>query len=669
MSTSHHLALSVAGPVDFDVRDFTVHEAVSEPYRVELEVTCPDPGVDLDALVGATACFELQRVFAMVRRRWRGIVTRIEQVDVDEVLSTYRLVIAPRLWLLTQRRQYRVFQQKSDPDVVCEILAGWGIEPDCRYDRPLYLGRKYRVQYAETDYVFVSRLLEDSGITFFFEDPEDEDQESKLVLCDAPHQAAARKPSLPFEPQPAGELEHEFVNHIEVTRRLRPGRYTQRDVDWRQRPEVPLVASDSVAGPEARLERFHLDYGAFLYAARPTGDTPVADDRGAARVNLDVGRRQVSRRLAAKRADARRCTFRTNAHDVAPGRIVTISHHPRSDLAESVGWLVVAGRLAGNALGEWTHEAEAVPSAVPYHPPLTTSKPTTKGLESATVVGPPGDEIHCDELARVRVQFHWDREGRRDGGSSCWIPVNQPWGGSGFGAVNLPRVGQEVLVDFLGEDPDRPVIVGRVYTVTNPVPYALPQHKTVSGIRSETANHPIKQLLQKALSEGANGLAGAVGDAAGAAVANAVGDALPGRLGEVVGQQLGSMASNALGGAVSDALGGAFGPSEPPLGSLIPDVAGMLARMPKPSGAPFVAANDAGATTDGAPSGPPVATSAPPRAIARTVTVQPPHLAPPPDDSPPPIPPDRYVVGGSEDFVAAPEAFGCLLYTSPSPRD
>ncbi|MEQ9324842.1 MAG: type VI secretion system tip protein TssI/VgrG, partial [Polyangiaceae bacterium] len=218
---------------------------------------------------------------------------------------------------------------------------------------------------------------------------------------------------------------------------------------------------------------------------------PVADDHGAARTALVVGQRQVERRVAAKRTVARRCRLLTTAHDLAPGVVFHLCDHPRDELAEGEGLLVVQSEISGEALGEWAHRIDAMFADQAYHPPLRTEKPVTRGLESATVVGPDDDEIHTDEWARVRVQFHWDREGNRDTYSSCWIPVSQPWGGSGFGAINIPRVGQEVLVDFLGADPDRPVVVGRVFTKTNPVPYKLPEHKTVSGIRSRSANRMV----------------------------------------------------------------------------------------------------------------------------------------------------------------------------------
>lgn len=462
-------------------------EALHEPFAIELEAVAPTPDVDLDAAMGQEASFSLCRGPNMPTRRWTGIVTAIERLEIEEDhLTTYRLVIRPRLWLLTQRRNYRIFQYKSDPESVLEVLGEWGITPRQAYDASRFKGRKYRVQYAETDYDFVRRLLEDTGLTFFFEATE---AGSRLVIVDQPQAGSARPAPVRFEANPMGELQRELATRVRVSRRLRPGKYTQRDVDYRRPPEFPLAASASAGQPvETGLERFHHNYGAFLVTALPDGSTPAADDRGAARTDMGVGEEQVRRRLAAKRHDAKRCQFDTTAHDLSPGTVFSFADYPARDLADDVKLLVVTGKITGdNTAGDWRHEVEAFFADQPYHPPLTTPKPRTFGVESATVVGPVDDEIHTDELARIRVHFHWDRTGSWDDRASCWIPVSQPWGGAGFGAVNIPRVGQEVLVDFLGADPDRPVVVGRVFTKTQPVPYALPKYKTVSGIRSQSA--------------------------------------------------------------------------------------------------------------------------------------------------------------------------------------
>lgn len=483
---THILSLEVSTSDRFDVRQFEVTEGLHELFRAEIIAVCGDPEVDFDAIMGQVARFSLQRTEQMPVRFWQGVVTCIERIGVEpDGLSTYRLVIQPRLWLLTQTRNYRIFQQLSDPDIALEVLSKWGLKPRRAFEASQFKGRKYRVQYAESDYRFMRRVLEDAGITFHFEE---RGGNTELVLIDGPQSSAPRSVPVHYENEPSGELLEEVATNVRVVRRLRPGRYTQRDVDYRRPADFPLLAStaDGTA-VETGLERFHQNYGAFLYSAEGDGSTPVADDHGAARTDLGIAGRQVDRRLAAKRHNARRCVFDTTCHDLAPGVVFSFEGFPARDLADDVQMLVVCGTINGNNEGEWHHEVDAAFAAQPYHPPLATPKPRTRGVESATVVGAEDDEIHTDEFARVRVQFHWDREGSRDEHSSCWIPVSQPWGGASFGALNIPRVGQEVLIDFLGADPDRPVVVGRVFTKTQPVPYDLPKFKTVSGIRSQSS--------------------------------------------------------------------------------------------------------------------------------------------------------------------------------------
>lgn len=480
---THILTVDLASGQELDVRDFSVEEGLSRLFEVRLTAVCPNVDVDFEAAVGGPARFEMHRVSAVDgdTRHWSGICVHAEQTGVEEDgLSTYSIRIVPTMWLLTQRRNYRVFQDKSELDIVLEILGEWGISPAQELDAGSYGKRRMRVQYAESDFDFVNRLLEDIGVTYHFEQM---GGDTRLVLVDAPNRRGSRVP-LPYIDKPNERVPIEHVTELRTRREVRPGRYTQSDVDYRRPLNFPLAASSAKGSAiEAKLERYHHNYGSFLWKGQG-GDTPVADDRGAARTNQKDGARQVEKRLEAQRVDARVCRFRTTAHDLRPGKVITITEHPRSEVGAPQ--LVIACRFEGNAWGNWVHSCETRYTDVDYRPPLKTPKPRTLGVESATVTGPAGEEIHCDEFGRVRVHFHWDREGAADESSSCWVPVSQAWAGAGFGAVNLPRVGQEVLIDFLGADPDRPLVMGRVFTTTTPPPYQLPKYKMVSGLRSET---------------------------------------------------------------------------------------------------------------------------------------------------------------------------------------
>jgi type VI secretion system secreted protein VgrG len=213
----------------------------------------------------------------------------------------------------------------------------------------------------------------------------------------------------------------------------------------------------------------------------------VADDKGIAPHEDAFGGERARRALEALRGGRRAVSFRTNVIDLAPGSVFRVDNHPHASLAGGARLLAVAQTLEGSIGGEWTTRGRGVFASEPFRPAQTTAKPTADGVQSATVVGTSGQEIETDEYGRVRVQFPWDREGKSDSNSSFWVRVSQGWAGTGFGMINLPRIGQEVLIGFLEGDPDQPTIVGRVFNQTNPVPYTLPDHKTRSTWKSNSS--------------------------------------------------------------------------------------------------------------------------------------------------------------------------------------
>jgi type VI secretion system secreted protein VgrG len=520
--TTNLLSVELASGDPLDVRDFSVSEAMSTLFDVRLTAMSTSPDVDFEGAIGGAARFEINRLSAVdgETRYWNGICARVGLIRVEPAgLSTYAVRIVPVMWLLTQRRNYRIFQDLSELDIAQQVLAEWGIQPTLLLDPGSYTDRRMRVQYAESDFDFVSRLLEDIGVAYYFEQS---GGQTSLVLVDAPNKGAVRPP-VSFVDQPNERLGIEHVTDVHTHREVRPGRYTQSDVDYRKALTYPLASSASAGvATESQLERYHHNYGSFLWKAQQAGgETPVADDRGPARTSEQLGQTQVQKRLDAQRVVARVASFRTNAYDLRPGKVFNITGHARTELAAPL--LVVASTFSGNAVDAWAHTCHARYTDVDYRPELRTPKPSTHGVESATVTGPAGEQIHTDEFGRVRVHFHWDRAGADDETSSAWVPVNQPWAGAGFGAINLPRVGQEVLIDFLGSDPDRPVVMGRVFTLTTPPPYQLPKHKMVSGLRSETYPRPSSAPAQASL-----GAPSATDNGASASGAAAGGNPLPG---------------------------------------------------------------------------------------------------------------------------------------------
>ena len=460
---------------------------MNELFEISIEAVSEDPDIDFEAIAGQRMTFRIRKdTSEHGGRTWTGLCRHIEQVSVEERgLSVYRLVLVPALWLLTQRKNQRMFQRESEVDIARKLLAEWRIA----FAESLtgtYGKREYRVQYGETDFTFLRRMLEDAGVALHFRTEGDETQ---VVLSDAPQRNTRREPPIAFRDNPTTAA-REHVTHVHVGRTIRPGKYTVRDHDHRRSPSFDFKGSTgAVDGVEGLLEQFEYSPGAFVFESeKARGEAPsTGDDRGCFRSDDRFAAVLAERKLSAGRTSARTVTFETNTLDLAPGSVVSFVDHPRSELSPGKGLLITRLSLSGESNGAWKCTCEAVSADTAYHPPAVTPRPKASGVESATVVGPDGEEIHTDELGRVRVHFHWDRESRMNERSSCWIHMSQPWGGSGFGGTTVARIGQEVIVDFLGGDPDRPVIVGRLYTALQTTPYKLPDNKTQSGLRSRSS--------------------------------------------------------------------------------------------------------------------------------------------------------------------------------------
>lgn len=512
-----------SGESSLSVRHFAVNEALSSLFEAKVIARSPHDDIDLDTIVGEPAIFRITSGVAHLvsrTRAWSGVVSAMAQVRVEPAgLSTYEITIVPALWLLTQRRNNRLFQHINIPDIIDRLLDEWGIARTWRIARAQYPKLELRVQYAESDYAFFCRLLEEAGVTFYFSD--DPEKGSELVMTDAPTSADPRSaPPIPFRDAPeqmaAGELEYVTALHVEHV--VRPGRRALRDHDFR-RPKFALFGEAKIDDarqvqpiaeapdaerrvPKAReLEQYHYapsaflmeqDRGALAAAERAAAAfaeiaTPVADDKGTARFDDPFGRGLTARGLEADRASRRRVSFETNVIALSPGTIFSITDHPRRALSSDQRLLMSRLTIEGSPTDTWSIRGDAAFTDVPWRPALVTPKPRINGTQSAMVVGPRGEEIYTDEFGRVRVQFHWDREGKRDDGSSIWMRVSQGWAGAGYGIFTVPRVGHEVLVDFLDGDPDSPIIVGRVFNAVEQVPHKLPENKTVSTWKSASS--------------------------------------------------------------------------------------------------------------------------------------------------------------------------------------
>jgi type VI secretion system secreted protein VgrG len=475
----------------FEVLSFQGREGISRLYHfdVRARIEAP-PGVELEPLLLGQEAHLTIRGHRDVERHVSGIVTRLSTLGPDvQGHEHWDVRVQPKLWLSGKRRNCRIFQHKSVLDIVKLVLDEARVEHLQACTRT-YARRLYCVQYHETDLQFVRRLLAEEGIYFYFEHPPA--GPAVLVMADTEH---AYRPIegllMPYFHDAGLDTPEDHVHLFGSRRGVRSGKSVVREFDW-QRPSLHLSASattEPTSTRDAATERPSQAPGfdeATLevydhYDDLETGE-PSAE---AARVHLE--------RL---RARAKLSFGESRSRRLFPGARLRLEGHPVSAL--DTEWTVLSMTHRGarpGAHGAAPTEAygntfECIPAKQIFRP-KTPRRRIQQSIETATVVGPKGHEIHTDEHGRIKVQFHWDREGERDEHSSCWIRVMQPWAGSGWGFQFIPRVGMEVLVLFLTGDADKPIVVGAAYNAEHPVPFALPGSKTKSGIKTQSTKNPL----------------------------------------------------------------------------------------------------------------------------------------------------------------------------------
>lgn len=460
---------------DLNVIRFSGEEGLSRLYEFEIDLASENSDLDFEAIIGSPAKLVLNLPDGV--RHVHGIVSRFEEVRRGKDLYYYQAGLVPKAWMLTMGRDSRIFQGESTPDIIKAVLSDAGLKKGTDFDFKLsasYAPRNYCVQYRESDFDFITRLAEEEGILYYFES---DDAGQKLVLSDNPGGLG---------PLPWGDAEvlykegslgggGEEVSTFQFRRSLRIGKITLRDYDFKQ-PKLSLeAAKESGLKKENPLEFY--DY---------PGEFP----------SPSLGKTLAGIRLEQARAEARLAEGGTICRRFTPGYRFTLAEHPRHEgdylivrVSHHGEQMSQAGQDAGGGGGERPYFAgfECVPADVAWRPPRLTPRPVVEGVQTAVVTGPSGEEIHCDEHGRVKVQFPWDREGQLDDKTSCWIRCCQPWGGGGYGGIFIPRIGQEVIVEFIEGDPDRPLITGRVYNGLNPPPYGLPDSKTMSTFRTNSS--------------------------------------------------------------------------------------------------------------------------------------------------------------------------------------
>ncbi len=472
-STQPSLELRI-GPhaeADLAVTRLTGREELSAPYAfdVEFHARGGEP-LELADLLGAEALVTL-RGAGGAERVVHAIAWSVELAGLGAGRAWYRARLVPSVQRLEHVRRSRVFQSLSLLEIVQKVLKEGKVEH--RADLAgSYAKREMVLQYRESDLAFVSRLLEEEGVFWFFEHSADG---HVLVLADAPDRfvPVAGKAELPYRVTArVGSVDDdEHVEALEVARRVRSGKVLLQDYDF-LRPALALQGTAQAGGAPAGLERDEY----------PGGFAQPAAGGRLAKVRLEEARRP-----------ALTVAGRTNCVRLLPGVTFEVVDHPDGSMNQRlhvVGASHAAdqARGAGGSAGSHDYRCsfEALEASLPVRPSRRTPRPSAR-LETATVVGPGGEEIHPDEHGRIKVRFRWDREGPGDDKASCWIRLAQAWAGAGWGASFVPRVGQEVLVRFLEGDPDRPLVVGAVYNGQAPTPVPLPDDKTRSALRSDSS--------------------------------------------------------------------------------------------------------------------------------------------------------------------------------------
>jgi len=481
-ATQDQRAFSVTTPFGGDkllFHQFSGTEGISRPFEFSLSLLSEDGNLDADKILGqgiTVACNEP----GGGKRYFSGIVTEFSQSGYLRNFHEYHALVRPWLWFLTLAADCRIFQGKTVPDIFEEVAKQHNFS-----DYRLKLKNKpyptwdYCVQYRETDFNFISRLLEHEGIHYYFEH---ENGKHFMVLTDDASTHASRPGYstvhyLPPSAQASFTDKNGYMRDWAVSRQVLSCTYATTDFNF-EKPKVSLLRNSTIS-----RQYKHADFEIFDYPAESATLAAAESEKIAKRRIEEL---QSNQMVARGHGDSL---------GIAPGCKFDLAGYPRKDL--NISYLVLSSRYnfqsdaydSGASGGEpaISITAEAIDARTPFRPARITPKPVMHGAQTAMVVGKSGDEIYTDEMGRVKVQFHWDRAGKSDEKSSCWVRVAQLWAGPQWGAIHIPRVGQEVLVDFLDGDPDRPIVTGRVYNGDAKPPYALPDNATQSGMKSRSS--------------------------------------------------------------------------------------------------------------------------------------------------------------------------------------
>jgi len=452
---------------------FSGTEQLGRLFEYKLELASEDYQIKPESIVGENVSIRLNLGDKGVRY-FNGYVSHFTQLTSSGQLARYRATVVPWLWFLTRVADCRIFQEKKVPDIIEQIFRDHGFTDFENGLSGTYPKWEYCVQYRETDFNFISRLMEQEGIYYFFKH---ENGKHSLVLADS---ASAHEPypefgELEYHPADKGTTTEECISDWIVETHLQPCSFALNDFDFKN-PKGDLQARTKVS-----REHTAADFEIYDYPGEYT--------------ETSQGEEYTKKRIEELQAQYEVATASSDSRGICAGFNFSLTDHPREDqndeyLITSENYTIQSDDIftTGAASSECAISCNftAIKSSQPFRSPRTTPKPKVSGPQTAIVVGPSGEEIYTDKYGRVKVKFHWDRYSKADENSSCWIRVAQVWAGRGWGAIYTPRIGQEIIVEFLEGDPDKPIITGRVYNDQAMPPYDLPGNGTISTLKSNS---------------------------------------------------------------------------------------------------------------------------------------------------------------------------------------
>lgn len=439
-------------------------EYISDLFEFQIDVLSTNHGIKPEALVGKTVTITIKN---KIKRIFNGYISRFAYGEIKaDNLRKYQLTMVPWLWFLSKTNNNRIFQNQTTKDIVSKVFQDAGFNDFDFKAGGNATKRDYCVQYNESDLNFVSRLLEEDGISYFF--THEQDKHTLMLVDEKNAYQECSETNLQYS---KGNQPNTQINRWEHVYEFRKGKWSINDYDY-SNPAKPQLQTTSSTSKFANAKSYeHYEYSPYYDFSGIKDLTKKRIEAEEATLNIVEGSSDCSSFYAGGK-------FKLAKHAVSSelgSYIITAVHHRASDDS------YLAGR---DSKSEYGNEFSCIPDDVYYRPQIIHNKPVMRGPQSAIVVGASGEEIYVDSEGRIKVQFHWDRDGKSDDKSTCYIRVMQPWAGAGWGTSFIPRIGMEVVVEFFDGDPDRPIITGAVYNGDNKPPY---DSKTQSGIKTNSS--------------------------------------------------------------------------------------------------------------------------------------------------------------------------------------